>query len=79
MNKKYRIKSKFRFTLFITIVLVFMISVAGTVIGINTADSLTKNTYTEIQIQAGDTLWELAKEYGPDDQDIRKVVCQLTP
>ena len=74
MNKKYRIKSRFRFTLFITIVLVLIISIVGTVIGLNTVDSLTKNTYSEIQIQSGDTLWDLAREFGPDDQDVRKVV-----
>jgi len=77
MNKKYKIKSKIRFTLFITIMLVIMISAIGTVIGTNTVDSLTKNTFTEIQVQSGDTLWDLANEFGPDDKDIRKVVYEI--
>ncbi len=74
MKKRHRIKSKFRFCLTVTILLVILISAAGNLMGPNQALSLTKPVYTEIMIVNGDTLWELAKVYGPDDQDIRKVV-----
>jgi len=77
MKKKYRIRSKFRFTLFLTIAIIMTISAAGTVIGANQAESLTKPVYSEITIQAGDTLWELAKEFGPADQDVREVVYEI--
>lgn len=80
MKKKYKIKSKFRFTLFATLAIMLVISITGTVIGDNTSDSLTKATYAQIQVQAGDTLWNLAKEFGPENQDLRNVVyeiCQL--
>lgn len=77
MNKKYRIKSKFRFTLFITFVLVLSIFTISTVIGLNTADSLTKNLFTEIQVQHGDTLWKLAKEFGPENKDLREVIYDI--
>ncbi len=80
MKMRYRIKSKFRFCLSLTILLIILISVTGTAIGENQAVSLTKPIYNEITIVNGDTLWDLAKAYGPDDQDVRKVVhviCEI--
>ncbi len=77
MKKKYRIKSKFRFTLFMAITAIFVYSFVGTLIGTNTAESLTKMTYTEVQVQPGDTLWDLAESFGPRDQDLRKVVYEI--
>ena len=77
MRKKYRIKSRLRFTLFMTIAILMMISITGTLIGANNAESLTKPVYTEILVQSGDTLWNLAREFGPDDQDVREVVYEI--
>lgn len=77
VKRKYKIKSKFRFTLFVALAIVLVMSLTSTIIGNNTADSLTKMTYSEIQIQSGDTLWNLAKEFGPKDQDTRKVVHEI--
>jgi len=57
-----------------------IILTAGTVVGANEALSLTKPVYTEVQIISGDTLWDLAKEYGPNDRDVRKVIhaiCEI--
>lgn len=36
--------------------------------------------YTNVKVQAGDTLWDLAKKYGPQDADLRQVIyyiCKL--
>jgi len=77
MIKKYRIKSKFRFTLFLTIAILMVISITGTMIGANNAESLTKPTYSEIIVESGDTLWNLAQEFGPDDKDVREVVFEI--
>ena len=77
MKKKYRIKSKIRFTLFMIISMLVMFSAAGTVIGANNAESLTKTTYSEIRVQTGDTLWDLAEEFGPDHKDIREIVHEI--
>ncbi len=74
MKKRYRIRSKFRFCLSLTIALIILISASGIVTGENQALSLTKPAYTEILVVTGDTLWDLAKAYGPDDRDIRQVV-----
>ncbi len=77
MKKKYRIRSKFRFTLFLTVAILVMISVTGTIFGANDAESLTKPVYTEITVQSGDTLWDLARDFGPDHKDVREVVFEI--
>jgi FOG: LysM repeat len=77
MKNKYRIKSKFRFTLFMTIVFLMFISIAGTVIGANNSQSLTKPACSEVIIQSGDTLWDIAQEFGPNDKDVREVVYDI--
>lgn len=77
MKKKYRIKSKFRFTLFLTVAILMMISLTGTIFGANDSESLTKPVYSEIIVQSGDTLWNLAEEFGPDNKDIREVVFEI--
>ena len=77
MKKQYRIKSKFRFTLFLAITMILVISIVGNFTGTNTVDSLTKVTYTKIQVEPGDNLWNIAKDFGPDDQDIRKLVFEI--
>ncbi len=77
MNKKYRIKSKIRFTLFMTIAMLVIFSSAGTVIGVNNAESMTKTSYSEIIVQTGDTLWDLAREFGLDSKDTREIVYDI--
>lgn len=77
MKKKYRIKSKIRFTLFMTFAILIVFSVSGTIIGAFNAESLTKPVYSEINVQSGDTLWNLAQEFGPDSKDIRVVVHEI--
>ncbi len=77
IKKKYRIKSKVRFTLFMTIAMLMAISITGTMIGTNNAESLMKTTYMEISVQSGDTLWNLAEKFGSDDKDIREIVFEI--
>lgn len=76
-KKKYRIKSKARFLIFMTIVLTIIISGAGNLMGINNAVSMAKPQFKEIQIHLGDTLWNIAAEYKLEDQDIRSVVYEI--
>lgn len=77
MKKKYRIRSKFRFTVFMAITAILLFSFMGAITGETTAESLTKMTYTEVLVKPGDTLWELAETFGPDHQDLRKVVYKI--
>ena len=80
MNKKYRITSKFRFTAFLVVAILCIFTIIGTLTGINTVSSSSMNQYNQVKVELGDTLWEIASEYGPADMDVRKVVheiCQL--
>ncbi|GAB1475343.1 hypothetical protein MASR2M70_01750 [Bacillota bacterium] len=74
MKSRHRIKSKLRFCISLSIMLIILFSAVGNVAGYGQALSMTKPEYTEITVITGDTLWDLAKTYGPDDKDIRKVV-----
>lgn len=76
-NKIYRIKSQLRFTLFICICMISIVALSNTVLGLNDASGLTKVNYAEIEIQPGDTIWEIAALYNNDGLDIRKVVYEI--
>lgn len=77
MAKKYRVTSKFRFTVFITLFIITAISAAGTLLGFNTVSSSSRDIYHQVQIESGDTLWDIAVEYGPENSDIRKTVREI--
>ncbi len=76
-NKKYRIKSKFRFITFIVIMLGLTIGVFGIVTGQYTSTALTVPEYTTVQIEAGDTLWDIAREHMDDGTDPRRAVYEI--
>lgn len=73
MNRKYVLKNKKRFYIFILLMSV-MISctlIAGTV---NGAD--TNPEYTLVTVEKGDTLWDLAKDYCKGG-DIRRFIDSI--
>ena len=77
MKKKYRIVSKVCFTTFVcTLLLVSALSVSS-MLGTDQASSMSDSCYTEVQIQSGDTLWNIAKEFCPKDQDLRQAVFKI--
>ncbi len=75
--KRYRIKNKFRFISFVTVLILAVVFTATSVLGYARAAGSDDHEYVTIQVQSGDTLWELAKEYGPKDQDVRKTVFEI--
>ncbi|NCB41715.1 MAG: LysM peptidoglycan-binding domain-containing protein [Clostridia bacterium] len=75
--KRYRIKSKLKFTAFLTLVIIFSVFITGAFFGFFDASSMDERTYKLITIQSGDTLWDLAKEFGPDDTDCRQVIYEI--
>lgn len=72
-KKKYVIRSTLRFTMFITILCILVITTASAVLGLSNAKGMTKQQYMRIQVKSGDTLWCLAGEYMPNT-DIRKSI-----
>ena len=75
--QRYRVKSKIRFTTFLTILIVFSIFITGSFFGFFDASSMDERTYALVKVQNGDTLWDLAKQYGPQDEDCRQVIYQI--
>lgn len=77
MNKKYRITSKFRFTTFLVIVVLCIFTIIGTLAGNNIVSSSSMNQYNQVKVESGDTLWDIASEYGSDDMDVRQVIHEI--
>lgn len=75
--KRYRIVSKFRFTAFLTAAILLTVIVTGSFFGFFDAASMDEQNLVKVQVQFGDTLWALAKEYGPSDVDCRQVVYEI--
>lgn len=73
-RKRYRVKNKVRFAAFIVISLLLLCAIANTALGFNDAAALTEQTYFQVQVEPGDTLWSIADEYMPDDMDPREAV-----
>ena len=75
--KTYRIKNRFKFTLFIVLTIILFTMTANFALGMNTADSSTIPQYMELEVSSGDTLWSIADRYRSDESDIRKSIYEL--
>lgn len=73
-RKKYRIKSRVRFTIFIVLMLLITATATSAVLGFSNANGMAEKQYVEVQVKAGDTLWSIADEYMPNDMDRRESV-----
>ncbi|NLK72221.1 MAG: LysM peptidoglycan-binding domain-containing protein, partial [Clostridiales bacterium] len=51
---------------------------AGTLIGLNTAESADIPEYIEVYVESGDTLWGLAQTHGPKNVDKRKIIYEVS-
>ena len=76
MKIRYRITNRFRFTLFVVLSIIIFTCVANLLLGFGTADSSTVQDYKTVIIGSGDTLWNIAQNYYPD-QDTNKAVYML--
>lgn len=79
-KKKYTIKSKSRFLIFIIVALMLAaaaVSAVMTLAGVNNVLGMAKEDVIEIEIEPGDTLWDIAGEYMSQETDRRKAVYVL--
>ena len=77
MTRRYRVANRFRFTVFVTIMIILITTLVNFTLGLNTAESLTYVEYMDLEIMSGDTLWSIAETYMSDSDDIRVAVYEL--
>ncbi len=75
--KKYRIANKFRFITSLTVLILLVAIGAGTLLGSFNASGSDVRKYITVKVESGDTLWDLAKTYGPSDYDCRRVIYEI--
>ena len=76
-GKKYRIKSKFRFITFVVVIACMAVGIFGFASGLNTSVAITEPQNQQIEVAAGDTLWDIANDYKSNDTDTRYAVYQI--
>lgn len=77
MTRRYRVANRFRFTVFVALMIILITTVANFALGLNTADSLTYVEYMDLEVVSGDTLWSIAETYMADTGDLREAVYEL--
>lgn len=75
--KHYHIVNRFRFTVFMAAVILTVCTLIGLALGVYNASGTTYHSYETITIQSGDTLWSIAEEYAPANQDIRDYIYEI--
>ncbi|MCF0149854.1 MAG: LysM peptidoglycan-binding domain-containing protein [Firmicutes bacterium] len=75
--KRYRIVNKFRFTAFVTVCILLLTVTAGSILGVFDARAAQPREFTTVTVQSGDTLWNLARVYGPEHADVRDVISDI--
>lgn len=77
MKKRYRIKAPVRFTAIVTTLVLICVFAISALTGYSDVSAAQEPEYVNIRVQSGDTLWDLAKAYGPSNQDIRQTVRDI--
>ena len=75
-RKAYRICSKRRFAGFLLIIIAAAF-LAGFAFAEKPVRAAAPPVYAEVDIRAGDTLWQIAAEYKRDDADIRRFIYDI--
>lgn len=76
--RRYRIVNSVRFTAFMAaFVLISVIGISSS-LGYNDAEGMNIQDHTVVTVQSGDTLWDLAGKYGPENADIREVIYNIS-
>ena len=76
-GKKYKIVKPVRFTAVVTTLVLISVFMISSMFGYSDVSAAQKPEYVTVKVQDGDTLWTLAKEYGPQDQDIRETIYNI--
>ena len=77
LGKHHRIKSELRFSIFMMLCIILVIISVQGLLGVDKAAGTVQETYQTVEIHHGDTLWDIAGQYAPENMDIRRAVYQL--
>ena len=77
-SKRYRIASKFRFTAFMSIVVLLLGITLGSLMGYNDASGDSTQEYVKVVVSNGDTLWSIAQRYSNNSKDIRSLIYEIS-
>ena len=78
MKKKYKIVNKVRFYLFLITILAICFIAITSIFSRGEAHSLSYDKkYHQVEVAEGDTLWNIALEYLPEGEDVRKLVYEI--
>ena len=73
-RKHIRVKSKFRFTIFVVISLMILVTGFNTIFGLNTVRGGSEPSYVNVEVLPGETLWDIAASHMSSDMDKREAV-----
>ena len=68
-----RIRNKFKFVRSMAILIFLLVALFN----ISIAKSNSEAEYIDYTITKGETLWSIAKEYTPNDKDIRQTIYEI--
>ena len=74
--KNYRLTNKRRFISFLITVTLLSIVIVSFLIP-NECQGMQEQKYVEVKVVSGDTLWELAEQYGGNDLDKREFIYEI--
>ncbi|MDR1778513.1 MAG: LysM peptidoglycan-binding domain-containing protein [Clostridiales Family XIII bacterium] len=82
VRKRYRIKSKVRFSIFVITVLTIGILIGAFVFGwafnrTLEASGAEETRYATVTVISGDTLWDIATAYAPAGTDVRSYIREI--
>lgn len=73
-RKKYRVKSRTRFTIFIAAIMIIAVTGINSVLGFNTASGESEHKYVTVEVLPGESLWDIATVHMSSDMDKREAV-----
>ena len=75
--KTIRIKNKFRFITFVTILILVISMAVGALFPVTALSESSGRPYVEVCVKYGDTLWDLAERYGDQQTDVREIIYEI--
>lgn len=76
--RQLKIVNQKRFMLSMIVIMITLFFLISNVFAVvNKVEEYEEQKYKEVVIKNGDTIWELAREYGPKNVDVRKTVHEI--